>query len=83
MDQEEQQELNEILLQSLQERNNGGKPPPKVGRDPKVGDNVERKKSSSQETKKEKVKVQWFLSFFPQSYKDQIEFDNPKTLDEL
>ena len=33
--------------------------------------------------KEEKVKVQRFLSWLPQSYKDQIEFDNPKTLDEV
>ena len=32
--------------------------------------------------KEEKVKVQRFLSCLPQSYKDQIEFDSPKTLDE-
>ena len=33
--------------------------------------------------KEEKVKVHWFLSFLPQSYRDHIEFDNTKTLDEL
>ena len=33
--------------------------------------------------KEEKVKVQWFLSCLRPSYKDQIEFDNPKTLDEV
>ena len=33
--------------------------------------------------KKEKVKVQQFLSCLPQSYKDRIEFENPKTLDEV
>ena len=33
--------------------------------------------------KGEKVKVQRFLSCLPQSYKDWIEFDNPKTLDEM
>ena len=33
--------------------------------------------------KEEKVKVQRFLSFFPHAYKDRIEFDNPKTLDEV
>ena len=32
---------------------------------------------------KEKVKVQRFLSCFLQAYKDRIEFDNPKTLDEV
>lgn len=30
----------------------------------------------------EKVKIQCFLSGIPQSYKDGIEFDEPKTLDE-
>ena len=33
--------------------------------------------------KEEKVKVQWFLSCLPESYKYRIEFDNPKTLDEV
>ena len=33
--------------------------------------------------KEEKVKVQRFLSCLPQAYKDRIEFDNPKTLDEV
>jgi hypothetical protein len=33
--------------------------------------------------KDEKVKVQRFLSCLPQSYKDIIEFDNPKTLNEV
>ena len=32
--------------------------------------------------KEEKVKIQRILSCLPQSYKDIIEFDNPKTLDE-
>ena len=32
--------------------------------------------------KEEKVKVQRFLSCLPQAYKDRIEFNNPKTLDE-
>ena len=32
--------------------------------------------------KEEKVKVQRFLSCLPQYYKDRIEFDNPKSLDE-
>ena len=32
--------------------------------------------------KEERVKVQRFLSCLPQAYKDRIEFDNPKTLDE-
>lgn len=32
--------------------------------------------------KEENVKVQRFLSCLPQAYKDRIEFDNPKTLDE-
>ena len=54
--QEKQQELNEILLQSLQERNNGGKTITKVRRDPEVGDNAERKDSSSQETQKYGIK---------------------------
>ena len=29
----------------------------------------------------EKPKIQWFLSCLPASFKDRIEFDNPKTLD--
>ena len=33
--------------------------------------------------KEEKVKVKRFLSSLPQDYKDRIEFDNPKTLDEV
>ena len=33
--------------------------------------------------KEEKVKVQSFLSCLPQAYKDIIEFDNLKTLDEV
>ena len=33
--------------------------------------------------KEEKVKVQRFLRYLPQDYKDRIEFDNPKTLDEV
>jgi hypothetical protein len=32
--------------------------------------------------KDEKVRVQHFLSGFPQSYQDQIEFDKPKTLED-
>ena len=32
--------------------------------------------------KDEKVKIQCFLSGFPQSYKDQIEFYDPRTLEE-
>ena len=28
-------------------------------------------------TKDDKVKIQWFLSGLPQSYKDRIEFDEP------
>ena len=30
----------------------------------------------------EKVKIQWFLSGFPQSYNDRIEFYEPRTLEE-
>jgi hypothetical protein len=30
----------------------------------------------------EKPKIQHFLSCLPASYKDRIEFDNPKTLEE-
>jgi hypothetical protein len=30
--------------------------------------------------REDKVKIQWFLRFLPQSYKDIIEFNNPKTL---
>ena len=33
--------------------------------------------------KYEKVKIQHFLSGFPQSYKDRIEFYEPRTLDEM
>ena len=33
--------------------------------------------------KEEKVKVQRFLSCLPQDYKDIIESDNPKNLDEV
>ena len=33
--------------------------------------------------KEEKLKVQRFLNCLSQSYKDRIEFDNPKTLDEV
>ena len=33
--------------------------------------------------KEEKVKVQRFLSCLPQAYKDRIEFDNPRSLDEV
>ena len=33
--------------------------------------------------KEEKVKVQRFLSWLPQSYKDRIEFNNQNTLDEV
>ena len=32
--------------------------------------------------KDEKVKIQCFLSGLPQSYKDRIEFDEPRTLEE-
>jgi hypothetical protein len=33
--------------------------------------------------KEDKVKIQRFLSFLPQSYKEKIEFDNPKSLNEV
>jgi hypothetical protein len=33
--------------------------------------------------REDKVKIQRFLRFLPQSYKDKIEFDNPKTLSEV
>jgi hypothetical protein len=33
--------------------------------------------------REDKVKIQRFLSCLPQSYKDRIEFDNPKTLSEV
>jgi hypothetical protein len=33
--------------------------------------------------KEDKVKIQRFLSCLPQSYKDIIEFDNPKSLNEV
>ena len=32
--------------------------------------------------REDKVKIQWFLSCLPQSYRDKIEFDNPKSLSE-
>ena len=32
--------------------------------------------------KNDKVKIQHFLSGLPQSYKDRIEFDEPRTLEE-
>ena len=32
--------------------------------------------------KDDKVKIQCFLSGLPQSYKDKIEFDKPRTLEE-
>ena len=50
--QEKQQEFNEILLQILQERKNGEKPPIEVGRDTKVRDSAEINDSSSQGTQK-------------------------------
>ena len=31
----------------------------------------------------DKVKIQWFLGCLPQSYKDKIEFYNPKSLSEV
>jgi hypothetical protein len=33
--------------------------------------------------REDKVKIQRFLSYLPRSYKDRIEFDNPKTLSEV
>jgi hypothetical protein len=33
--------------------------------------------------REDKVKIQHFLSCLPQSYKDRIEFDNPKSLSEV
>jgi hypothetical protein len=33
--------------------------------------------------KEDKVNIQRFLSFLPQSYKEKIEFDNPKSLNEV
>ena len=33
--------------------------------------------------REDKVKIQWFLSFLPQSYRERIEFDNPKSLSEV
>jgi len=32
--------------------------------------------------REDKVKIQWFLSCLPQSYRDRIEFDNSKSLSE-
>jgi hypothetical protein len=31
----------------------------------------------------DKVKIQRFLSYLPQSYRDRIQFDNPKSLSEV
>jgi hypothetical protein len=33
--------------------------------------------------REDKVKIQWFLICLPQSYKERIEFENPKTLSEV
>jgi hypothetical protein len=33
--------------------------------------------------REDKVKIQRFLSCLPQSYRDRIEFDNPKSLSEV
>jgi hypothetical protein len=33
--------------------------------------------------KENKVKIQQFLSCLPQSYKERIEFENPKTLNDV
>ena len=33
--------------------------------------------------REDKAKVQKFLNFFPVVYKERIEFDNPKTMDEV
>ena len=30
----------------------------------------------------EKPKIQWFVSFFPLVFKERIEYDNPKMLEE-
>ena len=48
--QEKQQDINEILLQSLQEKNNGDKPQTDIGRDPNVGESAKRKGISSNRT---------------------------------
>ena len=32
--------------------------------------------------REDKVKIQWFLSCLPESYRDRIEFDNPNSLSE-
>ena len=50
--QEKQQDISGLLFQSLQERNNGEKQLVESRRDPKVGDNIDRKDSSSQETQR-------------------------------
>ena len=51
-DKEKNQEINQILLQILQEKNNGEKPKIEIWRDPKVGESAERKGSSSNRTQK-------------------------------
>jgi hypothetical protein len=33
--------------------------------------------------REDKVKIQWFLSCLPQSYKEKIEFDNLESLSEV
>ena len=48
--QEKQQEINEILLQSLQEKNNGKEPRTKTKKGPEMEEGAEGKDSSSNET---------------------------------
>ena len=50
--QEKQQEINEILMQSLQEKNNGENPQIKIERDPEIPKGTKRKDSSSNGTQK-------------------------------
>ena len=55
--QEKQQEINEILLQSLQKKNNGEKPQTEIGRDPEIPESGKRKDSSSNGTENSKNQV--------------------------
>ena len=47
------------MLQILQEKNNGEKPQNKNGRDPEVGESVERKGSSSNRTQNNVNQSKW------------------------
>ena len=55
--QEKQQEINEILLQSLQEKNNGKEPRTETKKGPEMEEGAEGKDSSSNETQNSKNQV--------------------------